>query len=255
MTDVTSDKQLSDEESLEIAARVREELARRRVSRRYLANEAKISLSTLEKVLAGRRAFTLATTVRLEEALGVLLRRRSDVPSASGVADVAPDELGAYVRRAVGFVEGDYLTLRPSFGQHDAIYAYRTEICWDEACSCLTFRESERLDSAYTQDGSVSIPHESGHIYLVTNRGGQYRLITVSRPTRTGEMYGILMTLQAGRGAQLTPVAAPIAFVPLANVGNPRFGRITSAQSSFPLYRGFLKRTIDESFAILVSGG
>jgi hypothetical protein len=68
-------------------------------------------------------------------------------------------------------------------------------------------------------------------------------------------MYGILMTLQAGRGAQLTPIAAPIAFVPLSNLGNAQFGRITDAQASFALYRGFLKRTIDESFAILVSGG
>ena len=63
-----------------------------------------------------------------------------------------------------------------------------------------------------------SVPNQSGHIYLVTNRHGQHRLITVSRPTITGEMYGILTTLLAGRGSLLTPIAAPIAFVPFAAI-------------------------------------
>jgi len=66
-----------------------------------------------------------------------------------------PDGLGFYSRPAVAWIEGSYLTLRPSFGEKDAIYAYRTEIAWDEAVSCLTFKESERLDAAFTQAGSV----------------------------------------------------------------------------------------------------
>ena len=73
--DKFTDKQLSDEQSREIAETIREELARRRISRQALAEQAKLSLSTLEKVLGGRRPFTLATTVRLEQALGVSLRR------------------------------------------------------------------------------------------------------------------------------------------------------------------------------------
>ena len=67
--DKFTDKQLSDEQSREIAETIREELARRRISRQALAEQAKLSLSTLEKVLGGRRPFTLATTVRLEQAL------------------------------------------------------------------------------------------------------------------------------------------------------------------------------------------
>jgi len=72
------DKQLTAEQSQQVAATVREELARRRISRQQLAELAKISMSTLEKALGGRRPFTLATTVRLEEALGVSLRKRTD---------------------------------------------------------------------------------------------------------------------------------------------------------------------------------
>src|SRR5712691_11456473 len=82
MMPATSDKQLSDAQSRAVAVLVREELARRRISRRHLADQAKISISTLEKALSGRRPFTLATTIRLEEALGVSLRRNhAEIPA------------------------------------------------------------------------------------------------------------------------------------------------------------------------------
>ena len=45
------DKQLSAEQSRQIADTIREEIARRRMSRQSLAELAKLSLSTLEKVL------------------------------------------------------------------------------------------------------------------------------------------------------------------------------------------------------------
>ena len=100
----TPDKQLSDEQSRQVAETIREEIARRRISRQALAEQAKLSLSTLEKVLGGRRPFTLATTVRLEQALGVSLRKALDAPAPAPAApangDVAPDSLGAYSRRA-----------------------------------------------------------------------------------------------------------------------------------------------------------
>ena len=130
----TPDKQLSAEQSRQIADTIREEIARRRISRQSLAELAKLSLSTLEKVLGGRRPFTLATTVRLEQALGVSLRKTPDAPAPAAPVngDVAPDGLGAYSRRAVAWIEGTYVTVRPSFGDKDAIFAYRTEIVWDD---------------------------------------------------------------------------------------------------------------------------
>jgi len=248
----SADTRLSDEQSRLIATQIREELARRRISRQLLADQAKISISTLEKALSGRRPFTLATTIRLEEALGVSLRtNHMPAPAPEGVA---PDELGYYSRRAVKWIEGVYLTLRPSFGHRDAIYAYRTEIFWNDASSNLVFRESERLDAAFTQQGAVSVPNPSGHIYLVTNVHGQYRLIIVARPTISGEMYGILATLQVGRGSQLTPVAAPIAFIPLAGLKDVQFGRVVPDDAAYALYRGHLKRTVDEPFALFLPG-
>ena len=61
--------------------------------------------------------------------------------------------------------------------------------------------------------------------YLVTNRQGQYRLIITSRVAIRNEMFGIMTTLQAGRGAELTPVSCPVAYVPLKPLGDTAFGR------------------------------
>src|SRR5258708_20440165 len=121
---VTGDKQLSGEQSRQVAEAIREEIARRRISRQSLGEQAKLSLSTLEKVLGGRRPFTLATTVRLEQALGVSLRKPIDVqPAAAQVnGDVAPDGLGAYSRRAVMWLQGTYHTPPPSLRRQGAIY-------------------------------------------------------------------------------------------------------------------------------------
>ena len=137
MTDTRSPR-LSAEQCDALSVRLRQELARRRMTRQALADAAKISISTLEKVLAGRRTFTLATIVRLEEGLGLNLLT---APKANGAAVVpvenAPDELGNYNRASVAWLEGSYLTVRPSFGEKNAVYAYRTDISWDEATARL----------------------------------------------------------------------------------------------------------------------
>jgi transcriptional regulator with XRE-family HTH domain len=249
---LASDKELSAEQSRLVATTIREELARRRMSRQHLADRAKLSISTLEKALGGRRPFTLATTIRLEEALGVSLRGKATAPAPAAPAngDVAPDSLGAYSRRSVQWIEGTYVTVRPSFGENDAIFAYRTVITWDSAVSCLTFRESERVDTAFTQFGEVAVPNQSGHVYLVTNRHGQHRLITVSRPTITGEMYGIISTLLAGRGSLLTPIAAPIALLPIDTVKEPAFGRVAPGDAHHATYQKHLQHITDEPFAM-----
>src|SRR5258708_22414975 len=254
---LTPDKRLSAEQSGRVAGPMRGEMARRRTSRQSLAEQAKLSLSTLEKVLGGRRPFTLATTVRLEQALGVSLRKGPDVPPAAAPTngDISPDGLGAYSRRSVAWLEGVYVTVRPSFGgDKDVIYAYRTEIAWEAAVSSLVFREGERQDAAYTQFGEVAVPNQSGHIYLVTNRHGQHRLITVSRPRISGEMYGIITTLLAVRGPLLDPIAAPIVFLPIKTISSPGFGRISPDAANYAIYREHLRRTTDEPFALFLPG-
>jgi hypothetical protein len=146
------------------------------------------------------------------------------------------------------------VTIRPSFGDKDAIFAYLTEISWDAAASCLVFHESERQDAAYTQYGEVAVPNQSGHVYLVTNRHGQHRLITVARLPISGEMFGIITTLLAGRGSLLTPIAAPIAYLPVKMIENPTFGRILPENANYGPYRTHLRRTLDEPFAMFLPG-
>jgi hypothetical protein len=58
--------------------------------------------------------------------------------------------------------------------------------------------------------------------------------------------------LQAGRGAQLTPVAAPIALVPMSAVSLIEFGRIATGHPCYEGYRKALRRTIEEPFALFL---
>jgi transcriptional regulator with XRE-family HTH domain len=229
-----------------IALRVREELARRRLSRQWLADEARVSLSTLEKALAGSRPFTLATVVRLEDALGTSLR---GVPAPAAHV-YAPESMGAYARPGVQWLEGSYLTLRPSFSEPGAIFAYLTEISWHDANGHLVFSEAGRLDSQYEQKGFVSFPNLSGAIYLVTMSDGQYRLALLNRPAGGGAVRGILVTLAAGQGAQLIPAAVPITLVPMAGREEPRLGVIRSGDPAFEEYRGCVDQVTQSGFAL-----
>ncbi len=244
-----SEEDLSPEENRTISTAIREELARRRLTRQHLADISLLSLSTIEKALSGQRPFTLATVIRLEEALQKPLR----IAKSNGDASLAPESLGSYSRPAVKWLEGSYLTLRPSFSVPKGVYAYRTEISWDTALSHLVFRESDRLDTAYKQEGVVSIPHQSGYIYLVTNKLGQHRMATLSRPMIGGEMFGLLATLQSGKGATLMPIAVPIVLAPVRNFPNLRFGRIAPDDELHPAYEKLLRRCVNEPFVILQS--
>jgi transcriptional regulator with XRE-family HTH domain len=231
-----------------IALRVREELARRRLSRQWLADEARVSLSTLEKALCGRRPFTLATVVRLEDALGTSLR--GGQPAASEAKLFAPESMGAYARPGVQWLEGSYVTLRPSFSEAGAIFAYLTEIAWDEAKGHLAFSEAGRLDSQYEQKGFVSFPNLSGAIYLVTISDGQYRMALLNRPAGGGTISGILVTLAAGQGAQLIPAAVPLALVPIGGDCDPKLGVVRQGDEAFDKYRDCVDRITSSGFAL-----
>lgn len=245
------DEWLDEGKADEIARKVREELARRRISRQALADLARISISTLEKALSGRRSFTLATVIRLEEALGTPLR--GPVPAPAAPSASAPDELGGYSHGAVRWLEGRYLTLRPLFGAEPGIHAYLTSIAWDPASSRLAFAESGRIDS-FAQSGAVSLPHLSGQIYLVTSEGGQYRLVILSRPTIKGSLYGILTTLLVGHGSQLVPASCPIALLRTDEAADPAIGRIGPGHSSYPSYRAELDTVTAGDFARFPGG-
>jgi transcriptional regulator with XRE-family HTH domain len=212
------------------AVLIREALARKRMSRQRLAHEARVSLSTLEKGLSGERPFSLATIVRLEQALGVSLR-------AAAERSVAPAELGAYTRDAAKWLEGDFLALRPSLELAGAVYAYCIQIRWDEALSCLVFAETRRLDAVHAQQGVVSLPLSAGQVYLHTNWQGQMRTAILNRPRRQGEMFGLMLTLAAGS----TPRPTAFAFVLAPLPADAQFGQMRPGDERFADYSGLLK--------------
>ncbi|HEY0466967.1 MAG TPA: helix-turn-helix transcriptional regulator [Polyangiaceae bacterium] len=222
---------LTEVQNQQIADRVREALARRRISRQALADEARISVSTLEKALAGDRPFSLASLVRIEQVLGVALRS-----IAVATPQVAPPELGSYVRSSVAWLEGEYLTLRPSFEAAGSIHAYCTTIAWEESQHCLQFREGERLDSANAQVGHVSLPAAKGKVYLSTSANGEMRLAILNSPTRGGEFSGLLLTLTASTPG--LPVTTPIVLVP--RKPEHRFGRFARGDALFSRYQTML---------------
>jgi transcriptional regulator with XRE-family HTH domain len=227
-----------------IAERIREGLARKRMSRAQLAEAARLSLSTLEKGLSSERPFTLATLIRIEDVLGVRLRAAEPVAQAAA-------ELGGYRREGVEWLCGTYLTLRPSFEHVDAVYAYRTEIVWNDAAGHLAFSESQRLDAHFAQKGLVSMPYQSGHVYLITNEHGQYRMMTLSRPSIAGHMYGLLNTLRSSAGGRLTPVAAPVVLL-RRTIGANDLGLIRADHPAFAEYRREITRVCDEGYSALI---
>jgi transcriptional regulator with XRE-family HTH domain len=229
------------DESRQLAQNIREEIARRRMSRAALADLAKISLSTLEKALAGTRPFTLSTVIRIEEALGTRLRvAKVDTAPQNNASELAPAHLGSYAHAGIKWLEGQYLTLRPSFKEPANLFSYALSIYWDAEAGCLKFAEAQRTDAKFEQSGMVSMPNLSGHIYLVTNDEGQHRLMVLSRPTIDGILYGILTTLQVGHGSQLVPVSCPVALVKWANAADPVIGSITPNCPQFDAYRGII---------------
>ena len=239
--------ELRELESDAIARALREELARRRISRQALADMARISLSTLEKALSGSRPFTLASVVRIEDVLGTPLRPNAP-PAADAAPALAPEHMGSYSRAAVRWIEGAYVTLRPSFGDPGAIYAYRTEVFWDEAAGHLRFAEAERADAAFAQAGFVAMPNLSGHTYLVTSEAGQFRTVILGRATRERRMFGLLTTLQVGVGSQLVPVACPIALAPEAQLPAAAFGIVGADHAAERDYRAILDTALAGDF-------
>jgi hypothetical protein len=79
-------------------------------------------------------------------------------------------------------------------------------------------------------------------------------MAVLSRPSITGEMFGILTTLRAGQGAHLTPVSTPLALVPMRQFAGPSFGRIRPDDQSFADYSAILCKTLSDGYAGFVTG-
>lgn len=95
----------------------------------------------------------------------------------------------------------------------------------------------------------MSFPNLSGAIYLVTVSDGQYRVAILNRPVGAGAMSGILLTLAAGEGAQLTPAAVPVALVPTRGRPEAKVGVIREGDECYAEYRESVDRVTQRGYA------
>lgn len=196
---------------------IRRELARRHLDRKWLAHASGISLSQLDKLLSGQRSFSLDTRVRIEQALGLRfdqLEEPAPAAAPSVHSDVAPPELGAYTRRSVQWMMRDFRAVRPMVDGSGRLLSYRTRIFWVEAAGHLAFREDNRPPGWLSHSGDVSLPSESGHVYLLTRCEGQYRLAILCRRAG-GVLSGHQLTLAEMPDGQLAPATFPLALTPI----------------------------------------
>ncbi len=151
--------------------KVREALARRRMTREALAEQAQVSGFNTRKGALGpalvyaaddgaRRGGRSASSFSMRAA--VAMNTRADgVPAAAGRSRARSSrQLRARRRFLARRAVPDAAPL--VFADERAIFAYRTDIFWSDEASQLEFREAERLDHDYTQFGAVSVPHQSG---------------------------------------------------------------------------------------------
>lgn len=122
---------------------------------------------------------------------------------------------------------------------------------WDEAESCLTFEERERVDAGHTQSGRVYIPDGRPFMSFVTVERGAMRLIMVSRPEGKGPARGLIMTLSNLGGAHFAPASAPIVLRHVVDE-TPQLGFIQPGAPDYEAYRRELE-TVTPAFGFFAA--
>jgi len=164
---------------------------------------------------------------------------------------VAPVYMGAYTRAAVDHYIGSYLTIRPAFAKPDALVAYRTDIVWDPEWPSLLFEERERPDVPFSHRGRLYVPSSSMYIHLISLTKGAMRMVLVSQIDQSGEMRGLITTLNKQR-ATFIPVSAPIVYVKRQEFKSVTLGELTPKSADFAAYRTLLQVSVEEGYARLV---
>ena len=89
-------------------------------------------------------------------------------------------------------------------------------------------------------------------VNLCKSYGSTRALEGVSFRVPEGEMFGLLTTLRAGQGAQLTPVSTPLVLLPLSAFEEPSFGRIAMGGDHYGAYSALLGKVLDENYAAFI---
>lgn len=176
-----------------------------------------------------------------------------DAPDAAPPepARAAPTYMGAYTRAGVDHYVGSYLTLRPSFSTPDAVFAYRTDITWDDEWPSLAFQERDRPDKPFIHRGRLYIPAASMYVHLVSLTKGAMRMIIVTQLDMGGCMRGLITTLNKQR-SHFVPVSAPIMFLRRDAFPDSSLGVIGHQNQYYEEYRQLLAETVEQGYVRLI---
>jgi hypothetical protein len=190
----------------------------------------------------------------------VWLGRTSEprVPAPAVIADggvKARPEWGGYTKASVAELIGSYLVVRCAFRNPGNVFAYATDIFWDDAEGGLVFQERERLDAKHTHRGHVRIPNLSMYMYLTSGENGWLRSVTLSVLDVITEMHGVLSTLHNVAGAMYVPVVTPVVYIKRESFDQEPFGEITPADPRHERYFEMLRQTITNTYVKMIVPG
>jgi DNA-binding Xre family transcriptional regulator len=236
----------------------------KKMTQAELADAADIHEKTIQNLLAGRAVrdqtlFDVCMVLGLdfEVVKGAArdqerpVRRDAPEPSAPIEGRAAPAYMGAYTRAGVEDYIGSYLTLRPSFSVPGGVMAYRTDIVWDDEWPSLLFQERDRPDKPFLHRGRVYIPASAPFVHLVSLTKGAMRMVMVCSLGPSGEMRGLITTLNK-RGAAFVPVSAPIVYARRDDFTDIDLGEICPDHASALGYRQHLDEIAAEGYARLI---
>lgn len=245
--------------------RIRTAMIEKKITQAGLADAADCHEKTIQNLMGGRTVrdqtlFDVCMVLDLDfddikarwAGAGPKGRPQRDEPGHPGPGtEVAPIYMGGYTRRAVDHLIGSYLTLRPAFTKEKVIFAFRTDITWDESWPSLLFQERNRPDAPYSHRGRVHVPPSSQFIHLVSLTKGAMRMVLLAQIDQTRQMRGLITTLSR-RGATIAPVSAPIVYRALEQPDEANYGEIGAGHDAYEAYRAALDECIDEGYVTVI---
>jgi hypothetical protein len=242
-------------------ALIRTAMVEKKLTQAELADAADCHEKTIQNLLGGRSVrdqtlFDVCMVLGLDYPRvkaawkgGMAAAQPMDLQGEGGL--VAPVYMGAYTRAAVDHYIGSYLTIRPAFAKPDAIVAYRTDIVWDPEWPSLLFEERERPDAPFSHRGRLYVPASSMYIHLVSLTKGAMRMVLISQIDQSGEMRGLITTLNKQR-AMFVPVSAPIVYLKRQEFKSLALGEITTKNPEYKIYKSLLETSVEEGYARLI---
>lgn len=121
----------------------------------------------------------------------------------------APQRMGGYFRHEVSGYEGDYLVVRPYYGDHSRLRCYALHVRWIDEGPFLQFTENEGKGD-HKNGGALYIPRRSPNLSFVSINAGQVRQMLVTEHPVRREMFGVISTLWERAKAHYEPTSVPI---------------------------------------------